>query len=137
MTTDLRQADRHIALALALLGILGCGPPRGSVAGKVTLDGQPIDGGTILFISLKGSQRESGWAEIMGGEYSISASRGPTVGPCRVEVRWPRKTGRKLPQDPDLDEWREVVPNRYHLDSELLVDVKPGKNCLDYSLRSP
>jgi hypothetical protein len=37
-------------LCLALLGCGGGGPPSGTVKGTVTLDGQPVPAGTVMFI---------------------------------------------------------------------------------------
>jgi len=126
-----------IALATVPLVITGCGgPARGAVTGKVTLDGQPVDGGNILFVLQAKGQRGSSCAEIVAGKYSLAAAQGPVVGPNRVEIRWPRKTGRKMPQYPTLDELREAVPSRYHYDSELRVDVQSGKNQFDFALTS-
>src|SRR5262245_19924426 len=44
-------------LAAALsLGVIGCRPlDRGEVAGRVTLDGQPVQGAQVLFYSTNGS----------------------------------------------------------------------------------
>ena len=125
---------RLLVLALFLLAA-GCGASRrGAAAGRVTLDGEPVEGGTITFIPAAAGQGQPAWADIVAGEYSLSASRGPAVGPNRVEIRWPRKTGRKAPYDPQLDEMREAIPDRYNRESELRVDVKPGRNRLDFEL---
>jgi hypothetical protein len=106
------------------------------VDGKITLDGQPVDAGTITFIPLATKQDKPAWTQIVTGEYSLDASRGPSLGLNRVEIRWPRKTGRKAPYDPNVDELREAVPDRYNCDSKLEVEVKPGKNPFDFTLRS-
>lgn len=126
------------ALATLLVVAVGCNgrPTRGAVAGKVTLDGQAVDGGSILFVALDGRQKESGWAKILAGEYTIAAVAGPAVGSHRVEIRWPRKTGRKSPDDPNLDEWQEAIPNQYHRDSHLQAEIQPGKNRFDFALQS-
>ena len=120
-----------LGLAATLLVMSGCGgKPRGAVAG------QPVDGGTITFMPQGERQREPGWGEITAGEYSIPASKGPAVGVSRVEIHWPRKTGKKARYDPKIDEMREAIPNRYNRDSELKADVKPGNNPFDFALRS-
>ncbi len=119
-----------------LLLATGCGAAgRGAAAGKVTLDGQPVEGGVVTFVPIDAEQGQPAWADIVAGEYSLPASRGPALGPNRVEIRWPRKTGRKAPYDPQMDEMREAIPDRYNRESELRVDVKPGRNRLDFELR--
>jgi len=123
--------------ATCLLLAAGCGgAPRGAVNGKVTLDGKPVDGGTISFIPETAEQGKPAWTDIVAGEYLLDASSGPAVGPNRVEIRWLRKTGRKSPYDPHLDEMREAVPDRYNTSSTLEEDVKPGKNVFDFELTS-
>jgi hypothetical protein len=98
--------------------------------------GQPVDGGTITFIPLAAKQEKPAWAQIAADEYSLDASRGPALGASRAEIRWPRKTGRKAPYDPNIDEMREAVPDRYNRDSELQADVKPGSNQFDFAIHS-
>ena len=121
--------------ATCLLLAAGCGgASRGAVNGKVTLDGKPVDGGMISFIPETAEQGKPAWTDIVAGEYSLDVSRGPAVGPNRVEIRWLRKTGRKSPYDPHLDEMREAVPDRYNSDSELRVEVKSGANQFDFKL---
>lgn len=109
---------------LIVLLVLGCGDPdRTSVSGKVTLDGQPVERGTISFIPTHGHPAPNAWGEIVKGVYSIEHRNGPAPGNNRVEIHWPRKTGRKSPYAPDIDEYSEAVPDRYHRDSELRIDL--------------
>ena len=125
--------------SVCLCGWSGCGgPPRGSVEGHVTLDGQPVADGTINLIPTAGEERLTAWGRIVDGQYTIAARRGPGVGQCRVEIRWPKKTGRQLPPVPPaneaIDEVREVVPERYNTRSELTVQIEPGQNVADFTL---
>ncbi|HEY1377335.1 MAG TPA: hypothetical protein VGF55_11105, partial [Gemmataceae bacterium] len=49
------RTSRRSVIPLALLLAAGCGaPPPGSVSGRVTLDGTPVGGGFISFISPSG-----------------------------------------------------------------------------------
>lgn len=138
MLNNPRVIASWTGVVVVVLVLVSCHQPRrGAVTGKVTLGDQAIDGGSILFVPVQGHQNEAGWAEIHAGEYRIAAVDGPAVGLCRVEIRWPRKTGRKRPDDPSLDEWQEVVPDRYHQDTQLQADIKPGRNQFDFALQSP
>ena len=82
-----------------LLLLVGCGRSglqRGSVGGQVTLDGAPIDKGSVQFVPLEGTAGPTSGAAIRGGDYYVSRAKGPALGKYRVEVYVPRKTGRKV-----------------------------------------
>src|SRR5262245_38511749 len=105
-------------LGLALLLATGCGPRSGNrvaVSGTVTFDGQPVDGGAIVFLPQGdgASDRARSGSGIEAGKYAIPAEKGPAPGKYRVEIRWPRPTGKQIPSDdpPNLmDETRQVIP---------------------------
>ncbi|MFH1924018.1 MAG: hypothetical protein ABIP48_29540 [Planctomycetota bacterium] len=127
-------------LAVLLVVIAGCdGSNRAGVTGEVTLDGQPVEDGTISFVPSGGA---AAWGDIKGGRYSISAAEGPGVGTSRVEIRWDRKTGKKSPAVPPappdtmIEETEEAVPARYNAESELKAEVKSGKNTFDFKLEA-
>lgn len=138
----MRSANTVLACSL-LLAAAGCGgPDRAAITGQVTLDGQPVDGGSIRFLPLEGPGTLAASAPIEGGKYSIPASSGPGIGPCRVEIRWLRPTGRQveargLPQPgATMEEKREAVPARYNTASELTAHAKSGRNTFDFALTS-
>jgi len=131
-------------LAALLVVTVGCtGSKQAAVTGEVTLDGDPVDGGTINFIPTGGDTAGvTAWGKIEGGRYSIPASEGPAVGPNRVEIRWDRKTGKTIPAVPPappdtmIEETAQAVPARYNTESELKAEVKSGKNTFDFKLES-
>lgn len=136
--------DRKNVLLIGIITLLiasnGCGGERrGHVEGRVSLDGVPIDGGEIRFLPNIGLPA---CADIIQGQYVIPAARGPSLGPVRVEVRWTRKTGKKvlaLPPAPPgslIEETAQAVPARFNRESELQVEIKPGKNSFDFALDS-
>jgi len=144
----MKQRDiRPIGLIVA--GLLGClaggcgtaqGPERAAVEGEVTLDGNPIEQGSIAFHPAGKTQGMVAGGPITGGRYSISAAEGPAVGQNRVEIHASKKTGRKIP-DPyggpgqTMDETVEAVPQQYNTRSTLVRQVEPGKkNTLDFEL---
>jgi hypothetical protein len=56
---------------LALVLAAGCGKPTGSVAGKVFYKGQPLKGGTVVFVTVDG--KTGGRSDIAeDGSYSIA-----------------------------------------------------------------
>ena len=130
-----------VPLTVLLAVLVGCGESnRAAVNGTVTLDGQPIEDGTINFIPTHDSAASAAWGPIKGGSYSIPAHEGPTVGSSRVEIRWTRKTGKKIPaiapapKGSFTEETREAVPVRYNSQSELKRDLQKGENTLDFNL---
>lgn len=57
----------------------------------------------------------------------------------RVEVNWPKPTGKKIPStDPGIlaDETFEVVPRKYNVNTSLTADVTAGENVKDFALTS-
>ncbi len=138
----IRSSLSWIPLLLLLFVAAGCGSNRAGVGGEVTLDGQPIEGGTISFIPTDSAAGPSAWGKIEGGRYSIDAREGPAVGASRVEIRWARKTGKKIPARAPAppksftEVRREAVPVRYNAQSELRVEIERGNNTFDFALKS-
>jgi hypothetical protein len=64
---------KHRYLAATLTGLLclpliGCGPGKSTVTGKVTLDGTPVSDATIVFIPARGPAFST---EVKNGQYSV------------------------------------------------------------------
>ena len=138
-----RRILAWMALVLFPVVTAGCGGSnRAEVTGEVTLDGAPVDGGTISFIPTGDTTGPPAWGKIEAGRYSIPACEGPAVGANRVEIRWTRNTGRKIPSIPPappdtmIEEIVEAVPARYNSQSELEANVQPGENAFDFTLQS-
>ncbi len=138
------KCQKHLSwwpCVILLAATVGCSG-RASVSGNVTLDGQPIDGGTISFIPADNAKVSAAWGKIEGGRYSIRAGEGPGIGPHRVEIRWSRKTGRKIPALPPaspneiIEQVMEAVPTQYNAQSELKAEIKAGENTVNFELQS-
>ena len=130
-----------ILLGMFLAAALGCGDSdRAAISGQVTLDGEPVDGGVIILIPGDGNGQSAGWGEITEGRYSIPSKRGPIAGTQKVDIRWNRKTGRKIKAVPPaqgmVDEVANIIPARYNTKSELEVDLGTGNNQMDFELES-
>lgn len=88
-------AERRIILAAcAILAILagGCGRDYGyqtaPVSGVVTVDGKPLEEGTVMFFPTEGKMASGFIGE--GGKYSLSTyepNDGAIVGECRISVQ--------------------------------------------------
>lgn len=127
-----------IVVAIALcLSVTGCnhGPPYGDVSGQVTLDGQPVETGSIRLIPIDGNTA-SGGGTIEHGHYT--ASHVP-VNKFRVEINAGK--GPAMPPGTDPLKYQgvmgvELIPARYNTQSELTLDVKEGTHEHDFKLES-
>lgn len=120
------------ALVLAMICTTGCshsGPPRGAVKGRVTIGGQPLVKGRILFLPAKGPTVS---AVVENGAYELPHHQGPVAGINRVEVEgeiklgfaiddeaaFAQRGGRPLPPNP--------VPAEFNRRSQLELAVEAG-----------
>ena len=130
-----------LGLTLGLLtAVIGCGlSGQVSIKGRVTFDGQPVETGSIVFAPEPGSGSTKVAAPIEGGEYEIGAERGASPGTYRVEINWPKKTGRQVASaDPGMmmDETEEAIPQKYNTESTLTRELKAGENTHDFDLQA-
>jgi hypothetical protein len=131
---------------LLLIAPAGCGGPRleyAEVAGKVTLDGQPLAGVLVRFYPLSDASEQLPYATGMtdeGGVYRLTAQTGESgalVGRHRVVVHWPSRDlleaeGRRPPAA------KQRIPLQYTVvsDSPLEFEVKAGEpQTIDLALR--
>ncbi|MEZ6125171.1 MAG: hypothetical protein R3C49_18645 [Planctomycetaceae bacterium] len=132
-------------VTVVLSTLAGCGQSpysgetRYPLKGTVTLDGTPIDGGSISFMPLDDKHKVAGGA-ITNGTYSVPENQGANAGAYRVEVHWMKPTGKKIP-DSDLggtmDEVKEVIPPKYStFNSELTANVDGSNTEFNFELLS-
>ncbi len=150
------MALRWLMVLTVLVGLLGgcggnAGPELAPAHGTITLNGQPLKGARVTFVS----QREGGSIGIgttdAEGHYQIgfTATRmGAPVGPTLVRIS-------KMVRDPaprvraeqegeegggvaDGDDGEvpkiDLVPPKYNAQSELKIEVQPGKAPYDFDL---
>jgi hypothetical protein len=147
---------------LACVLFSGCGRTgieRASIYGNVTLDGQPVESGSVRLVCLEEKGGPSSGGDIVNGEYSIDEAKGPTLGRHRVEVYIPYNTGRKIPSpmggpvaitEIDLnspapsnqntagmvDAWADKAPLKYNRESTLEINIESGSNQFDIPMAS-
>lgn len=111
------------ALLLAAM-FAGCSskPAGGTVKGTVTLDGQPLVTGRILFVAVDQST-PSAEGTITAGQFEAVVPPGEK----RIEIRSPKVTGKKkmydTPDSPTVDTVVELLPAKYNVNSELKMTV--------------
>jgi hypothetical protein len=126
----------RVALLAFVVSAAGCSKDGGvALEGKVSYGGEPIDVGTITFIPTSGSGIKGGGL-IENGNYKVDAKTGPGPGPHRVEIRWAKPTGKKSKNEfgEEIQKRQEGLPEKYHAQSTLTAEIKPGKNVIDFSL---
>jgi hypothetical protein len=87
--TELREMFT-IILCLTLAGSAGCnnqaGPQRVALHGKVTLNGTPVNSGSISLLPEAGNDAPTANTNIQQGAYRFDNSNGPMPGPYQVLV---------------------------------------------------
>jgi hypothetical protein len=134
---------RLLSVSLAIALCLGCGKgdglTRSSVEGKVSLDGAPVEKGSIAFSPIGGTKGPSVGGSIENGRYSLPAAKGPVAGKYRVELHAPKSTGKKIqapmsPKGTMVDEVTDAMPAQFNSKSTLEKEVKAGRNEIDFEL---
>lgn len=143
----LRRRIQSVGTAVPVVLILACcgcgesGPARAPIQGKVTVGGQPLAAGRILFTPVAPTQGPAASARIEAGAYKLAAADGPVVGTNRVEVEadlnlgfaiddeasFAKRGGKALPPNP--------IPPAFNKQSNLTAEVKAGDaNTYDISV---
>jgi hypothetical protein len=122
--------------------MLGCSRTnqRHEIDGVVTLDGKPIEAGTIAFLPQAGTKSPTAGGNITQGRFAITSAAGPFAGSFRVEVAATQKTGRKI-KDPrfegTVDEVMSIIPAQYNRESRLSAEVtQDGPNHFEFALQT-
>src|SRR5262249_48309403 len=96
------------------------------VTGSITLDGQPLKSGRIVFIPLDGKSSTVA-ALIKDGKYSMTDV---LAGLNKVAISAPQIVGKKKvyddPKSPNQIITKELLPAKYNTDSKLRCEVQPG-----------
>ncbi len=132
---------KRFSLVAALAGLLmGCssGPSEIDVAGKVTLDGQPVGADNEALIRFEPTDGKGKSAEgyVVKGEYAVRVAPGS----YQVAITWNRPTGKKVSrpgvQGPgsEKDEIVEEIPAKFNTATTLKADVAADKKQHDFAL---
>ncbi len=129
-----RRSAGAVVLAALLITplITGCGKStdgRVAVGGEVTLDGQPLDRGTIEFHPKSAGGTMTG-GTIANGAFTIAADQGPKPGSYEVRVFAAGAGATVDPNEPPGPESQakpaaERIPARFNVKSELTAEVGP------------
>jgi hypothetical protein len=115
--------------------VAGCSKTsnRGTVTGTVTLDGQPLQAGTIRFAPADG-QTTTAETTITGGKFNVVVPPGDK----KISISAPKVTGKKRMYDatsgPEVDAVQELLPAKYNVQTELTLTVIAGPQQKDFPL---
>jgi hypothetical protein len=135
--------NRFGILVQAIL-FLGCGADplgRQPVSGMVTLDGSPVENGTVSFHPVDNTATASAGA-IEKGQFALDRERGLAAGKYRVTINAPKPgTGQAaqenaLPGDP-LPVPEELIPAEWNTNSNEVVEVNgSAANEFNFAIKS-
>lgn len=127
-----------VSLVISLgAGCVSGGPEIAYVEGRITLDGEPLVGATIVFVPKNG--RPSGAATGADGKYVLNFAngrKGAVPGTNTVRIMTLRdadqdENGKSIPGRP------ETVPAEYNSETTLSFEVEPKKkNIANFELHS-
>ncbi len=119
-------------VGLVLLGSCSREPKLYPVSGSISLDGQPVSDGDILFLSADGA-RGPDPGQIKNGKYELKTTAGSKR--VQISVSKIRPGGARGAGGEPVPE--EYIPARFNLESELTADVqKAAENVANFDLKS-
>ena len=139
---NLRTNQIALLLGLILSGMAGCsgGGLESTVSGTVTLDGQLIGPGTVLFVPANGTTNPSVGTIEPNGSYTVKSSRteGLPAGRYRVSVTVFEPLVGAQPGERSTKPSKLIHPEKYTLvdSSGLEFDVASGSNEINIELKS-
>lgn len=125
-----------VACGIVLVVTVGCnnGSKKGEVRGTVTLDGKPLEDGTIRLTPIKGQAGTAG-GTIKNGQFTTTAA----AAKYRVEISSTKidggdeAAGRHGGSDYTAI---QLIPEKYNANSTLTLDVVSGLNEPKFELES-
>lgn len=133
------------AFGLVLLFLaMGCGKGaanRSTISGEVTLDGMPLEQGSIMFTPIEDTKGVVAGGQIQNGRYRFDEATGPAIGTNRVEIQAMRKNGAMVPRPMGapgemIEGSDQAVAAKFNSESTLKIEVKPGENTANFDATS-
>ena len=133
----------RLLLAATVVSSIGCGPQsdRLQVSGTITLDGAPLDNGSIRLTSTAKDKLFSSGATVKNGEFEIPAAKGLPPGTYRIEISAPDTAAPPVAQRSAPGERGappaapERIPAEYNVDSTKTVEVTAdGENHFPFDI---
>ncbi|QDV53607.1 hypothetical protein [Gimesia fumaroli] len=138
MKLILNQLLSYVALCFLTLTLAGCGgnadgPKLVTVSGNITLNGEPLPEGDVIFRAADGKGHAYA-GKIKDGSYSIETE----VGTKKVEIKSMKEVPGKTTEDNPgevVNAREQVVPAKYNSESTLEFTVtEAGSDSADFAL---
>lgn len=119
-----------VLCAAAVSLLIGCGPKSDllEISGEVTLNGSPLESGSVRLSSAKGQKPSSSGALIRDGKYLIPQKKGLLPGTYYISINAadegaPKEKSRTASGSPGVALAREMIPAEYNVNSEKTIEV--------------
>lgn len=136
LTTHFAKAFPAMTVLAIAAGLVGCGPSDGmlNINGTVTMDGKPIEAGSITLTPVDGSSKVGGGA-FENGSFSTRAAAGEMAVQIRGHeiVKLPNPTREQVERGLDTER-HEIVPGAYNSASKLRITISPENTTFDFAL---
>jgi hypothetical protein len=122
---------KAIVVLLVCIAALGCGGSGtgASLYGKVTLDGAPIEQGTLQFVPSDGKGQPVG-ANVVAGAYQVDDV---PAGPVAVNIDARKQTGvMDIGSGRTAPKLESIIPDKYS--QGISIEVKRGKREQNFEL---
>lgn len=134
-----------VLMTLSICALAGCGGApkdplgRQAVSGKVTLDGKPLDAGSITFQPVVETGGTASGAVITAGQYKVPAESGLAAGEYKVVILSPEPEAKhsadEMMNNPSTTPSKERVAAKFNKDTELKATIKSnGPNVADFAV---
>ena len=143
----MRRSFRFACLPVTIattIALAGCGQDDGlarqAVSGSITLDGSPLERGSIQFQPEPTAEpATAAGAIIEDGSYSIARDQGPVPGTYQVSIF--ASSAETIDEEAMPGELapisKELIPRRYNAETTLTAEVEDGgDNTFDFELSS-
>lgn len=135
---------KRLVVGMVACVTIGCGPAtdRLPLSGTVTLDGAPLDRGTVRFTNDGPTATKSAGALIRDGEFLIPREKGLPPGTYRLQITSPDRSGQMVrvgagPNNPGMFVAKERIPESYNVRSEHVVELTAsGENKFSFTITS-
>ena len=127
-----------LALAVCCVAFVGCKPSDGLVPikGTVTLDGEPIEKGTVNFAPKGGAPGTAAGGPIVNGKYEARVSPGKMAVTIYAQKAIPKEN--PTPEEVErgiTEDIVDIIPAKYNRASILEADIVEGqKDPVDFVL---
>lgn len=134
-TKHLISLTSCIVLLASLSFVAGCGPGDGmiTISGNVTLDGEPVEDGSISLMPINGGSMGGGIIE--NGYYTAKSSPGEMA----VQIHAHKMVEKKNPTREEIERGLtedsvSIIPNVYNRQSKLRINVAPEQKNFEFNL---